>query len=545
MVKKISLTTIIVLAIVAIAYYFTFPAITPIDPTFWCLLVAVFILYGVVYTIVDYATGSVKVVSPGNNMNKVVKVCLGLSLICVLIVIVGGLAGSTIFRSSTYANVLKVEESEFADEISEDEQISNIALMDTASAKIIGNRAMGSLTELVSQYEVSENYTQIDYAGKPMKVAPLEYADFFKWFNNKSEGIPGYILVDPIDNTAEYIEMEQKIEYSPSAYFGKNLYRHLQMSYPTKLFGEAYFEIDNEGNPYWVCSVMEHKAGLFGAKNVKGCVIMNACSGESEYYSVGDIPEWVDIVFDGYLIEEQYNWYGTLSGGFWNSVIGNKGCKQTTDDFGYKVMNGDVWIYTGITSVNGDESNIGFILANSRTAECKYIPVSGAEEYSAMAAAEGEVQNLGYSAAFPSLINVLGEPTYIMVLKDDGGLVKQYALVNVKKYNVVATATTQKEAISNYKKLLKENGIIGKGTIEEEQPYDEITIEDVSFVVVDGNTIVYITASDGSVYKQEFGENEKLIMLKNNQKIKVYYDEKEEITEIISFEFLENEINEE
>ena len=96
-------------------------------------------------------------------------------------------------------------------------------------------------------------------------------------------------------------------------------------------------------------------------------------------------------------------------------------------------MDGDVWVYTGVTSVNADESNIGFVLMNLRTGESKYYNIAGAEEYSAMSSAEGQVQNLGYRASFPSLINIKNIPTYIMVLKDNAGLVKMYALVNVEK----------------------------------------------------------------------------------------------------------------
>lgn len=541
MVKKISISALISLAIMAIYYYFVFPAITPINIGFWGSIIGTTGVFVITYSIIDFTTSKVKVVNKQVKLDAVEKGCIFVICACLAVMLVGGIISSKLFRSKTYANVLKVETSDFTKEINESEEIGDIALMDSDSASIIGNRAMGALTDLVSQFEVSENYSQIDYNGKPMKVAPLEYAGFFKWVNNRSEGIPGYILVDPIENTAKYVETSNKIKYSPSGCFNDNLYRHLQFKYPTKLFGECYFEIDNEGAPYWICQVLENKAGLFGAQTVKGCVIMNASTGDCDYYNVGEVPKWVDIVFDGYTIEEQYDWYGTLSGGYWNSVIGNKGCKVTTDDFGYKVMDGDVWIYTGITSVNGDESNIGFILVNSRTAECKYFEVSGAEEYSAMAAAEGEVQNLGYKASFPSLINVMGEPTYIMVLKDDGGLVKQYALVNVKKYNVVATATSQKDVMTLYKKLLRENNIVQSGTVDEEQPYDVITINEIRYVTIDGNTIVYIKSNTRGVYKQEFAENEDLIRLYEGQKVKIYYDEKDEITQMVSFEIIPDE----
>ena len=533
--KSVIVSIAITSVLFALWYYLFFPAFSLISAQFWLVPFGVSMCYCACYlagrSIFD------KVVWADNKMWKSIsfRVSMTVAGISICVLLIGGLVSTSMFRSGTYAGVMKVQESEFTDEIPETENVSDIALMDSESAAIIGKRAMGELTELVSQFEVSEQYSQIDYNGKPMKVAPLEYAGFFKWMNNNSEGIPGYILVDPIENTAKYVELEKTIKYSPSSFFGKNLYRHLQMQYPTKLFGDCYFEIDNEGLPYWVCPVMCHEAGPFGAENIKGCVIMDASTGACNYYEMNDIPVWVDIVYNGELIQKQYNWYGELSGGYINSIVGNKGCKIATDDYGYKVMDGDVWIYTGVTSVNGDQSNIGFILVNSRTGECKYFHISGAEEHSAMAAAEGEVQNLRYTASFPSLINISGEPTYIMVLKDDGGLVKQYAMVNVRKYNVVATATTQKEALKTYKKLLGSNGLLSKKEIESELKSELITVRNIRFIQVENETYVYITSQKGEVFKQNFDENEELITISENDKITVYYDEKSEITIINSF----------
>ena len=208
------------------------------------------------------------------------------------------------------------------------------------------------------------------------------------------------------------------------------------------MFGKSYFEISEDGTPYYVTAVLKKDVFLFGGTTVKGAVILNAITGDTEYYDVDDIPNWVDIVYDGDLLTQLYDWYGELSGGFFNSVFAKKDCKHVTADFGYKMFDDDVWVFTGVTSVASDQSNIGFVLMNSRTGEIRYYGIPGAEEYSVMRSAEGEVQNLGYTASFPSVINVEGQPTYIMTLKDKGSLVKQYALIHVVRYNIVVTATT-------------------------------------------------------------------------------------------------------
>lgn len=445
---------------------------------------------------------------------------LGLLAAAVLLVVLclGGLFSASLFHAKRYASVVNIETAAFEEDMPELSSITNIALMDTESAKIIGNRTLGALSELVSQYRINETYTQINFENRPQKVANLEYDDFFKWFNNRSEGVPGYVMVDPVNNSAAYRKLEKPLRYVESGYFSDDLMRKLRFSYPTKIFDSCYFEIDEEGNPYYIVSCLSPKIGLFGAMDVSEVIIFNPCDGSSEIYPVGEVPAWVDIVYDGELAMEKYNWHGTLSGGFWNSIIGNKNCKMTTDDYGYIVLGDDVWYFTGVTSVTSDESNIGFIITNARTGEYKFYPVVGAEEYSAMGAAEGEVQEKGYVASFPSLINVGGQATYIMVLKDTGGLVKLYALVNVENYGIVATGETQTEAIAAYKKLLRTNQVDLNGT---EEVTKSVTVEDVRVITVENVPTVYITDTDGNVYKGYLKSDESLILIRPGDQLRV------------------------
>ncbi len=431
-----------------------------------------------------------------------------------------------------------MENKDFASDLEETERITDLALMDTESARIFGNRKIGSLSEVVSQYEVESNYTQISIQKAPYKVSALKYASFFKWWNNRDKGVPGYVKVNPVNSNAEYVELPQGMKYVPSAYLNYNLMRHVQFKYPTKIISGYNFEIDDEGNPFYVCPTVSARVGLFGGMDVNGVILCNPVDGACSYYKINNIPSWIDNAYDGHLLCDKYNWFGTLSGGFINSIFGQKDCKQVTDDFGYKIIGDDVWIYTGVTSVNGDQSNIGFVMMNQRTSEAKYYKVSGAEEHSAMAAAEGEVQEKGYDAAFPSLINVGGVPTYIMVLKDDGGLVKMYAMVNVEQYNIVATASTQGEVFANYKKLLKTEGgsiVPDNGTANSTAI---IKVAGIQFINTEDGTVVYIKDENHNVYKQKFADNEQLIKITEGDSIKVTYEPSEDgINYLSSYEF--------
>ena len=517
--KRVLSLMIWMIILLGIVYYTTLPAITTMSTQMWYIIIAIVLVFMGLSCYLDYSRkGLIGIRS---------KISMVAAAALILFFLGGMLLSSPILSASKYAGRMDIENEEFVKDIKEVDNISDIALMDSESAAVIGQRAVGSLSDVVSQYEVSDNYTQLDMNGKPMKVSPLEYAGFFKWFNNKNAGIPGYVMVDPLENEAKYVKLKNPMKYSMSAYFGKYLPRHLRFQYPTAVFEGYYFEIDEEGNPYYVCPVLKANAGLFGAKDVKGVVICDPCTGDTKYYKVSNIPRWVDHVFDGELMLQKYKWKGTLSGGFINSVIGNKGCKQPTDDYGYRVMGGDVWMYTGVTSVNGDQSNIAFVLMNGRTGKAKYYPVVGCDENSAMSAAEGQVQHLNYTASFPALININNQPTYIMVLKDKSQLVKMYALVNVEKYNIVATGTSQKEVLSQYRKMMSEEGIVDEEEVKktEQDLEKKITVADVNYITMDSETYIYIRDQEGILYKQKVSSDETVMFIQKGDVIDVSYEE--------------------
>lgn len=515
---------VIFAAVIGGFYYAYFPAINIHLEIFWTTLIVVFLSLAIILgakSSISQMVGRLSKKPSIKEFSWFAKLCSVLVIVCVGVLIVGSALGATLFRSRAYANLLPVDKREFTEDIEQSDQVTDIALMDTESARIFGNRKIGSLSDVVSQYEIEADYTQISIKGQPMKVSGLKYASFFKWWNNRNSGVPGYVQVNPVNSEAKYVKLTKPMKYVPSAYFNYNLQRHVQLTYPTKIISGYKFEVDDDGNPYYICPTMTARVGLFGGIDVNGVIICDPIDGECKYYAIGDCPSWVDSVYDGHLLTKKYNWHGMLSGGYINSIIGQKGCKQATDDFGYKIIGDDVWVYTGVTSANGDQSNIGFVMMNQRTSEARYYQVSGAEEHSAMSAAEGEVQEKGYKASFPSLINVSGTPTYIMVLKDAGGLVKLYAMVNVEQYNIVATATSQTKVFEEYKTLLASDGKLE--TEENDLKEDTITVQSVEYIDTDAGTMVYIKDTNHQVYKQAFKEDESLIRISAGDVLHVKY----------------------
>ncbi len=497
--KKVSKTIALILVFAAafgIYYYVTIPAINIHSVGFWqCLLFAVAIL-NVIYVLLkakQYSKthGAAPFSKDLFGTLKLAKAGIGIFVLILLVFLIGAVLSSPIVNANKYQKLLTVENSDFSEDIKE-VSYRTIPLLDKNSAELLGNRKMGSMVDMVSQFEVSSEYTQINYQDTPVRVAPLVYASPIKWLTNQKQGIPAYIRIDMATQNTECVKLSEGIHYSKSEYFNRNIYRHLRFQYPTYIFDDQiFFEINDEGTPYWVCPVKEFTIGLFGGQTVGKAVLCNAITGECEEYDIKDVPNWVDKVFSAELLTGLYNYHGTLKHGYFNSILGQKDCLQTTNGYNYIALEDDVWVYTGVTSVSGDQSNVGFVLMNQRTMETKFYTIEGAIEDSAMSSAEGQVQNLGYRATFPLLLNISGEPTYFMALKDGAGLVKKYAMVNVQKYQWVAIGDTVQECEKEYVKLLTTSGIT-KGETAGVFEQAKGKIASIAPVVIEGTTHYYI-----------------------------------------------------
>lgn len=416
--------------------------------------------------------------------------------------LVGAVLGWQLFRAGSYRDLLTVEDGDFATEV-EEISYDQIPMLDAQSAMKLGDRKLGELADMVSQFEVAEDYTQINYQGRPVRVTPLRYGDIIKWLNNRAQGLPAYLIIDMVTQNVEVVRLDEGIHYTTAEHFSRNLYRHLRFRYPTFMFDDPAFEIDENGDPWWVCPRVSHTIGLFSGRDIVGAVLVNAVTGESAYYEAGSVPNWVDHVFTAELIMQQYDYHGTYVNGFINSLFGQRDVTVTTEGYNYIAIGDDVYMYTGVTSVVSDQSNIGFILSNQRTKETRFYLVAGAKEYSAMDSAEGQVQQMKYTATFPLLLNISDQPTYFMALKDAAQLVKMYAMVNVSQYQIVATGDTVAACEANYRRILAEKGLVsGDAAQLPTVGQGEITgvIEDIRSAVVDGNTLYYLRLNSGDTY---------------------------------------------
>ncbi len=504
----ILLRAVISAVIVFLMFWFALPAINLRSSGFWT-----FLFWSLIVIIAVNFTGSLisffKNLKSGQNVRVFPSIrnvfkSLGIPALVVLgvfalMIVFSGIfnvIGLEIFNATRYKDLITIQDGNFTEDVAE-LNMSQIPVVDRDSSMALGKRKLGEMSDLVSQFEIASDYTQINYKDSPVRVTPLKYGDVVKWFYNQSEGIPGYLRVDMTTQEVSLIRLEQGIRYSESEYFMRNIHRYLRFQYPTKIFADVSFEIDDNGAPYWVASTVEYRIGFWSGRDIGGVVLVNAVTGESAYYDVKDAPTWIDQVYDADMVLQQLVYNGKYRSGFWNSIFGQKGVLTPTEGYNYIALEDDVWLYTGMTSVVSDESNVGFVLVNLRTKETRYYAVPGAEEYSAMDSAEGQVQHLAYEATFPILLNVGNRPTYFMSLKDSAGLVKMYAFVDVQQYQIVGTGTSVDLAREDYLKKLAADGRLDQPVVDTVEK--TAVVLSVATAVVDGNSMYYIMLDDASV----------------------------------------------
>ena len=539
--KKIRTKLLLVLLVIAalgLYYYVALPAVNIHSTEFWVFL----FLFGLLAALVFVRKKNLNRYELKES--KGLKAILGLTGLIVIVYLVGALLSSPIVNAKKYQQLMTVETREFTTDI-EELSFDQIPLLDKDSAELLGDRKMGSMVDMVSQFEVDSLYSQINYQDRPVRVSPLKYASLIKWFTNQGEGIPAYIKIDMATQNTELVKLEEGMKYTTSDHFNRNIYRHLRFKYPTYIFNNLSFEVDEEGVPYWICPVKKFNIGLFGGETIGRVVLCNAITGETQDYAIEDAPQWIDRAYSADLLVQLYDYYGTLKHGFFNSVLGQKDCLHTTDGYNYLAIDDDVWVYTGVTSITGDQSNVGFVLMNQRTMETRFYEVEGATEASAMSSAEGQVQNLQYVATFPLLLNISGEPTYFIALKDDAGLVKKYAMVNVQKYQIVAIGDTVSQCEENYNTLMYENGI--KQTPEDTQDVETITarITKIAQGVVDGNSHYYIMVEGSdAIFDIPVVDFIDIIRYDAGDEVRIEYKEGEKSNTVLSVEGISRETSE-
>ncbi|WP_124058862.1 hypothetical protein [Vaginisenegalia massiliensis] len=513
---------LILVLLVGLYYYLVLPPLHYASAECWQFLAL--ILVGVIIIEGLHGFGGIKNAGLGRVRRFNSRLWLGSIIFLVVGLFLAYLCLSPLFIAKSYADMIHVDKADFSHDFPQTD-INQIPLIDRDTASRLGNRKIGALSNLVSQFEAQEDYTQINIKNHPYRVTPFAYAGFFKWLNNFGQGIPYYLKVDMVSGKVTVEKPESPLKYSLSDKFDRNVMRVLRFHFPFALLGKPSFEVDDQGNPYYVTATYGRHFFIWEPE-VTGIVALNAMTGQTKYYKKGEVPKWVDRVYSSDLILHQLEMHGRYQQGFWNSLFAKEGVTKPTEGYSYIPMKDDIYLYTGLTSVNSDQSNIGFVLVNMRTKQTTFYPVTAAEEFSAMSSAEGSVQEKGYKATFPLLISLEGKPMYILSLKDASGLIKAYALVDVQNYQTVYIESSVNRLLLKYAQdnPLDVKQLELKGQLKELKG----AVQSIQATVVDGNTVYYFMM-DGKIYRANIKLSDQLPFIKEGDQVQFKADSKGQV----------------
>ena len=394
---------------------------------------------------------------------------------------------SPIFMPQAHRNLIgNVEEVNFTSQIDHID-LKQLPTIDKELAAKLADKKLGEIPSLGSQVAIGDLTLQ-SVNSQLYYVAPLEHSSFFKWLIN-NKGTAGYIKVSATNQNDVQLVTDLNgqpihLKYLESAYLFSDLDRYAYFKDMKAGHNDYTFELDDHGNPYWVITRYDNAIGIVEQKAI-GALIINAQTGESNVYNIDNLPEWVDRIQPVSYINNYLNKWGELVHGVFN--FSDKDKLKPTELMNIIFNDDNCYYYTGITSVGNDEGLVGFMITDTRTGKTTMYKTSGATEIASMQSAQGKVQQYGYVATAPYLINIQSEPTYFMTLKDSNGLVKQYAMVNVKNYNTVAVGDTLQTTLNRYVEALTNTNISLEGTNNEEEIQGEV--ERIGLVIKDGSSI--------------------------------------------------------
>ncbi len=448
-----------------------------------------------------------------------------------------------VFRNEEYRNLIgKVTNGDKLTNHIAPISMNEIRVVDESLAYLLGEKILGSQPALGSQAQLGEFFIQ-KVNGKLYWIAPLEHSGFFKWLNNK-KGTTGYVMVSATNERDVKLVQEVNgkpifLKYQQEAYFQSNLHRYLYFNgYNTIGLTDFSFEIDDAGVPYWVVTKYKKKVG-FSGNDATGVIVVNAQNGDIKEFNIKNTPAWVDRIQPISFIKDQLNDWGEYVKGYWNFSNENK--LQITEDLTlvYGKDNKSYW-YTGITSVGKDESAVGFVLVDTRTKQTTFYKQSGATEIAAQSSAQGKVQEKGFVASLPIPYNINNIPTYVMTLKDNGGLVKMYAMVSISDYTIVGTGNTMREALTAYKTAFNSSGNKINVDSKSAKKVVESTIVRIQNDVKNGNSFYYFTVKDyPNIFVGSSQISNQLPLTAVGDRVKISFDlDTEEIIDVSQFENL-------
>lgn len=448
------------------------------------------------------------------------------SLVFALVFVAGGFMSSRVLNSKRFANVIgQVDHVEFKDLYGKDHTVE-MSLVDKQSALLAAEKKMGELSDVSARFKINEReFAQINYQGNMVRIAPFQYTDPLKQMLNFTKGVPYYVRVTTgagaTNAKAEIVKLESPMRYYPGAPLHYDLKRHVAFQHKFSFLSGWHFEIDETGHPYWIVQMIKKEVGLWGANNSQGVIVVDAVTGESKEYKVGSEPEWVDLIYPTDMLLSHAKDHYALSGGYINSIVQQDGVKlidQEVGTYNYVLIDGEIYVFTGIRPITLDEgSTTGLLFMNMKDGEATVLDLPGISLTAAEQTSIGSIQEKNYEPITPVLQNIGGYPTYVMSLKDQSGVIRSFSFVNYQDYTKSAVGVTLKDTERSYLALFgDEESLVPEDVVEM-----EATISDIKQVYLEGNTLYYIMFEDhDAVYQASLLLDDQLPFYKSGDTLK-------------------------
>lgn len=530
--RNASLLALVVFILLALFQHLNLNPLYPESAFFYCLVITVYVL---IFT--ADKLGRVTVVQEA-NMRPSIQFNRSPQMKKWPLFLVGGvwalyflvnIGSSVLFNVNAYRDQMPtLTEMEFATDF-DTVDLSQLPIVDKAMAKKLADKKLGERPSLGSQVVLGEpTLQQVD--GQLVWAVPTYHSGLFKWLTNM-EGTPGYVRVSATNpQDVQYVD-GYSIKYQPGAYLWQNLSFYTR--YSAALFTgvtDYSFELDDTGRPFWVITTYKNRRG-FSLPEATGAIVMDCATGESTRYTLDTLPSWVDRIQPESFIMTQLNHKGEYVHGYLNFSDRDK--FATSQGSAILYNNGRCYLVTGLTSVGSDQSTIGFVMVDMVTKEPRLYRISGATESAAQLSAQGKVQQYGYKAAFPLIINLNGEPTYFMTLQDTEGLIKQYAYVSVQDYQTVGVGETITDARLNFEKALRASGSGSVGNTADTATTLTGIVGRIGSEYTGSTTAYYFVLEDRPdlLFSVQASISDELAVTRPGDRVQVIYYEKQSTTQ--------------
>lgn len=446
------------------------------------------------------------------------------------VIVAAILVSTPIINASRYRNLIGEVKVKELDKSLPPIKIDSAPLVSKHMAEQAAQKKLSNIPALGSQVVLGELVKQ-NIGGKLYWVSFLEHSGIFQW--NNTGFTPGYVKVsatnvEDVDLVQEVGGKKIQMRYLTSAYLSDYAERRIYGEVKTLGIEDFSPEVDDEGNPFIVASLIDKAVGFSGSDTV-GVAVLNVQTGAVKIFKKDEVPAWIDRVHPEYIVYAQVNDWGNYVNGWFNPS--NKDQLMVSDyiDLVYG-EDGHCYFYLGITSVGKDNGIVGFMLVNSRTKETTLYYVAGANEEVAAKSAEDVMPEKKYHSTNPLPFSVNGVPTYVMTLTDQNGIPRAYAMVNIQHYQVLAVADTLKNTYQLYLNKLAHGN---RGDISIDENKSSLTkvsgvIDRIANDIKNGTTVYYLTLkNEDKIFSATSDLNEKLVLSKTGDTVEIQYEPSE------------------